>query len=129
MNERTILIADKSRKARQQLAELFQKSNYVVETTGSAAYLIYRVLQPGQPIILLGNRFEEKIEVADLIALLKACNRSLNIILVSDEDSLLSLRKARQEGIFYHSLKPISHADNDELRSVVECAFNRLQAT
>ena len=127
MFERTILIADKSRKSRQQLAELFQDSHYTVETTGSAAYLIYRVLQHQQPIILLGNRFEEKIEVSDLIALLKACNRSLNIILVSDEDSLLSLRKARQEGIFYHSLKPISHADNEELRSVVECAFSRLQ--
>jgi DNA-binding NtrC family response regulator len=127
MFERTILIADKNRKARQQLAELFQDSMYAVETTGSAAYLIYRVLQHQQPIILLGNRFEEKIEVADLIALLKACNRDLNIILVSDEDSLLSLRKARQEGIFYHSLKPISHEDNEELRLVVECAFNRLQ--
>ena len=127
MNEHTILIADKSRKERQKLAELFVESNYVVETTGSAANLIYRVLQHQQPIVLLGNRFEEKIEVADLIALLKACNRSLNIILVSDEDSLLSLRKAREEGIFYHALKPISHEDNEELRSVVECAFSRLQ--
>lgn len=126
--ERTIFIADKSRKARQQLADLFVQSNYQVETTGSAAYLIYRVLQYQQAIVLLGNRFEEKIEVADLIALLKACNHDLNIILVSDEDSLLSLRKAREEGIFYHSLKPISHADNEELRSVVECAFgSRLQ--
>ena len=127
MNEHTILIADKSRKSRQQLAELFQGTNYQVETTGSAAYLIYTVLQHHQPIVLLGNRFEEKIEVADLIALLKACNRSLNIILVSDEDSLWSLRKARQEGIFYHSLKPICHEDNEELRSVVECAFSQLQ--
>ncbi len=127
MTERKILIADKNRKARQQLADLFEESNYQVETTGSAAYLIYRVLQNEQSIVLLGNRFEEKIEVADLIALLKACNRNLNIILVSDEDSLESLRKARQEGIFYHSLKPMNQEDNEELRSVVECAFSSFQ--
>jgi DNA-binding NtrC family response regulator len=126
MNARKILIADKDPAARRKLADFFLESNYQVETTGSAAYVVARIIQKQQPIVLLGSRFEEKISAADVISLLRECNKELRIILVSDEDSPEMLRKVREEGIFYHALTPQSREDNEELRSVVECAVSAL---
>ena len=126
MNARKILIADKNPAARQRLADFFKESNYQVETTGSAAYVIARIIQKQQPIVLLGSKFEEKISTADVISLLRECNKELRIILVSDENSPEMLRRVRQEGIFYHALTPQNREDNEELRSVVECASGAL---
>ena len=126
MNARKILIADKDPAARQKLADFFLESNFQVETTGSAAYVVARIIQKQQPIVLLGSRFEEKISAADVISLLRGCNKELRIILVSDENSPEMLRKVREEGIFYHALTPQNRQDNEELRSVVECAVGAL---
>ena len=123
MYARKILIVDKDPQARQQLAEFFKASNYQVETTGSAAYLVAHIVQKNQPIILLGSCFEEKISVAEVVSLVSGCNKNLNIILVSDENSPEKLRKIREMGIFYHALKPQNNKDKEELRSVVECAI------
>jgi len=126
MKARKILIVDKDPKARQQLADFFEESNYQVDTSGSAAYLVAHIIQKHQPIVLLGSSFEEKISPAEVVSLLRECNRNLNIILISDENSPEMLRKVREKGIFYHALKPQSREDNEELRSVVECAAGDL---
>ena len=126
MKARKILIVDKDPKARQQLADFFQESNYQVDTSGSAAYLVAHIIQKHQPIVLLGSSFEEKISAAEVVSLLRECNKNLNIILISDENSPEMLRRVREKGIFYHALKPHSREDNEELRSVVECAVGDL---
>lgn len=128
MKARKILIVDKDPKARKKLAEFFQESNYQVDTTGSAAYVVAHIVQKNQPIVLLGSKFEEKISAADVISLLRECNKKLSIILISDENSPEMLRRIREEGIFYHALKPHNREDNEELRSVVECAVGGLGA-
>lgn len=128
MKARKILIVDKDPVARQKLADFFQESNYQVDTSGSAAYLVAHIIQKHQPIVLLGSQFEEKISVAEVVGLLHQCNKSLNIILISDENSPEMLRRIREKGIFYHALKPQNQADNEELRSVVECAVGDLGA-
>lgn len=128
MLARKILIVDKDPAARQKLADFFQESNYQVETTGSAAYVVARIIQKNEPIVLLGSQFEEKISTADVISLLRECNKGLRIILISDENSPEMLRRIREEGIFYHALKPHNREDNEELRSVVECAVGGLDA-
>ncbi len=126
MKARKILIVDKDPKARQQLADFFEESNYQVDTSGSAAYLVAHIIQKHQPIVLLGSSFEEKISPAEVVSLLRECNKNLNIILVSDENSPEMLRRVREKGIFYHALKPQSREDKEELRSVVECAVGDL---
>lgn len=126
MKARKILIVDKDPVARQQLADFFKESNYQVDTSGSAAFLVAHIIKKNQPIVLLGSSFEEKISPAEVIGLLRECNKTLNIILISDENSPEMLRKVREKGIFYHALKPHSREDNEELRSVVECAVGEL---
>ena len=78
-------------------------------------------------LVILGDAFEEKIASVDVIALMRKCNKNLKIILISDDSSLETLRRIRKDGIFYHALKPHDSEDNEELRSVVECAVEGFQ--
>lgn len=122
MKARKILIADRDARARKEMAAFFENSHFDVETTASAAYAIAKIVQKQEPIVILGDSFEEKIASVDVIALMRKCNKNLKIILVSDDSSLETLKRIREDGIFYHALKPHSLEDNEELRSVVECA-------
>ncbi|HKL48691.1 MAG TPA: response regulator [Desulfuromonadales bacterium] len=123
MTERRILIADKDPETRQRMADLFAETGIPVETTGSATRVLSDILQQQSPLVLLGAEFDENVAAADLIRLLKNCNRHLSIILIANNASLPSVRKFRQEGIFYHALKPVSSEDEEEICSAVECAF------
>jgi len=120
LKARKILIADNDNAARQQLANFFENSHYEVETTASAAYAIAKIVQKNEPIVILGDSFEEKIASADVIALMRKSNKNLRIILVSDDSSLETLSSIREDGVFYHALKPHNQADNEELRCAVE---------
>ena len=127
MKARKILIADKDSAARGKLAQFFENSHFEVETTASAAYAIAKIVQKNEPIVILGDSFEEKIASVDVIALMRKCNNNLRIILVSDDSSLETLRRIREDGIFFHALKPHNQEDNEELRSAVECAVESFQ--
>lgn len=125
MDEKVILIADKDNESRKQVADFFRKEGYQVETTDSAVHVLCTILEKHTPVVLLTNDFDQKVGSGDLIQLLKQCNRSLAIILVADEVPLPLVRKLRQEGIFYHALKPSSGMDQEEIRLAVECAFDK----
>lgn len=129
MYARKVLIVNRDAAARKQMADFFKNSNYDVETTDSAAYAIAHIVRKHQPIVILGDTFEEEISSVDVIALMRKCNKNLRIILVSDDSSLETLRRIREDGIFYHALKPLSQEDNEELMSVVECALGAPQLT
>lgn len=127
MYARKIMIVNRDVSAQKKMAEFFKNSNYDVETTDSAAYAIAQIVRKNQPIVILGDTFEEEISAIDVIALMRRCNRNLRIILVSDDSSLETLRRIRKDGIFYHALKPVNEQDNEELMSVVECALGGAQ--
>ena len=117
-----LLIADKDIKARKQMAEIFEEGDYQIIAAQSVDVVLRDVLKGDAKVILLGSEFDD-LPAKELIPLLKSCNKDLTIILVSDEESLPLIRKFRREGIFYHSLKPVSQEDRDELRLAVKCAF------
>lgn len=127
MRARKILIADRNVKARRDLEEFFKNSHFEVDVTGSAAYAIAKIVKNQEPIVILGDAFEESISSIDVIALMRRCNKNLKIILISDDSSLATLRRIREGGIFYHALRPHNNEDNEELRSVVECAVDGFQ--
>jgi len=127
MKTRKILIADRDKAAREELADFFENSHYEVETTASAAYAIAKIVQKKEPIVILGDSFEEEIASVDVIALMRKSNKNLRIILVSADSSQENLRLIREEGIFYHALKQHNQEDNEELRFVVESAFEPFQ--
>ena len=122
MQESGILIVDEDIECRTQMADMFIKDGYRVTATNSIASALYDILKKTVQVVLLGTKFEE-FTAADIIPLLKKCNRKLTIIVVSANTSLPLIRKMRSEGIFYHALKPVDVEDHEEIRLVVHCAF------
>ena len=125
---RKILIADKDKVAQQQLADFFDDSHFEVETTASAAYAIAKIVQKKEPIVILGDSFEETISSSDVIALMRKSNKNLRIILLSDDSSLATLNSIREDGILSHSLKSQEQEENEGLHSTVKCAVEGYQA-
>jgi DNA-binding NtrC family response regulator len=119
-----LLIADQDVDSRKQMAELFIEAGYNVIVTNSAANALNGILKKTAQVVILGSGFDD-LTAADLIPLLKSCNRKLSIILLTNDTSLPLIRKLRSEGIFYHALKPVSGEDREEIRQVVQCAFQK----
>jgi FixJ family two-component response regulator len=85
--------------------------------------VICNILKKKTPVVLLGSDFDKKVGLIELVQLLKKCNRHLAVILVSDESSLPMVRQIREEGVFYHALRPVTSEDHEEIRQVVDCAL------
>lgn len=117
-----LLIADRDDDSRKQMAEIFGPGEYQVIEADTVDVVLHEVLKRDVRVVLLGSEFDG-LPARDLIPLLKKCRKDLTIILVSNDESLPLIRRFRREGIFYHSLKPISEDDREELRQVVQCAF------
>jgi FixJ family two-component response regulator len=125
MDKREIILADTDSEIRGEMADIFRRNGYQVETTDSAAHVVCTVLEKRVPVVLLGSDFDKKIALNEMIRLLKNCNRHLTIILVSNEESLPRIRSIRQEGIFYHALKPNNREQVEEICQAIECAFSK----
>ena len=123
-----LLIADQDVECRKKMAEVLIEAGYNVIVTNSAANALDGILKKTAQVVLLGSEFDE-MTAADMIPLLKQCNRNLTIILVTSDTSLPLIRKLRNEGIFYHALKPVNSADKEEIRQAVKCAFDNLKHT
>jgi DNA-binding NtrC family response regulator len=123
MIEQGILVADKDTAFLKEVADHFSDAGYHVETTNSAVRVISNILNKQTPVVLLGSDFDKKINLLELVRLLKKCNRHLAVILVSDEASLPIVKRIRQEGIFYYALRPVTPEDTNEIDQAVECAL------
>jgi FixJ family two-component response regulator len=123
-----LLIADKDAAARKQMASLLIEAGYDVTVTDSAAKAIRGVLKKTAPVILLGTELDE-FTYAEIVPLLKQCNRKVMIILIADDAPLPLIRKVRKEGIFYHALRPAEPEDEEEIKQVVKCAMDSLTRT
>lgn len=123
MKEQGILVADKDTAFLREVADHFSDAGYHVETTNSAVRVISNILKKQTPVVLLGSDFDKKINLLELVRLLKKCNRNLAVILVSDESSLPIVKRIRQEGIFYYALRPVTPEDTNEIKQAVECAL------
>ena len=120
-----LLIADKDAEARRQMADLLIEGGYDVIVTNSATKAIQGVLNKSAQVLLLGSELEE-FTSAELVPLLKKCNRNVLIILVADNTPLPVIRKMRKEGIFYHALCPDDAEGEEEIRQAVKCAVASL---
>jgi len=129
MVDRAIIIADTDAKFRSRMADFFRDEGYQVGTATTPDEVLARVLENQAAVLLLDSGFGGKVSSSELIHLLKKCNRHLHIIMVSETMSLSQARQVRQEGIFYHALKPETAADTNELWQAVACAIERHRAS
>jgi len=121
-----LLIVDEDIDCRKQMASMFIEFGYNVIVTNSVESALAGILKKTAQVVLLGTKFDE-LTAAELIPILKQCNRKLTIILVAADTSLPLIRKLRSEGIFYHALKPVNAEDREEIRLAVQCAFESVR--
>jgi len=119
---RTVIIADKDLENREKISSLLGGTDFTVAAAGTVVEVLRDVLEKDASVILLGSEFDDR-PARDLLPLFRQLNRKLTIILVSNEESIPLLRRFRREGIFYHSLKPRTAEDREELLRAVRCAF------
>jgi DNA-binding NtrC family response regulator len=120
-----ILIMDENKGNLKQLAELFSEEGYQVTLTDSVASAVGGILKKTAQVVVLGSKCDD-LMAADLVPLMRQCNKNLPIILIAADTSLALLRRLRCEGIFYHALGPVDKAGREEIRQAVHCAFANL---
>lgn len=111
MEEKGILVADKDTRFLRQVADYFECSGYDVEITESTVHILCNILKKHTPVVILGSDFDKRIDLVQMIHLLKKCNRHLAVILVSDESSLPQVRRMRHDGIFHHAVRSVTDSD------------------
>lgn len=127
MEMQSILVADKDTAFLRDISCSLSGAGYQVETTCSTVDVISNILKKKTPVVMLGSDFDDKVNLIDLVRLLKKCNQHLAVILVSDNASLPVVQKIRKEGIFYYALRPIDADDRDEIKQAAICAIKAVE--
>jgi len=122
MKSKSILIAYPDESLNKFLSTFFQDHGYRVETTSIISQILRRIRKESIQVILLNDEIEG-VRACDLIPLLKK-SRKVQVIVISSEQSLESVKRLRGAGIFYHAMKPM---DLEEIRSAVESAFKKIE--
>ena len=123
MKSKTILAAYQDDLWARSLAAFFHGMGYRVETTKVMSEMIRRIRKGNIQVILIDDEIEG-VKACDLVPLLKNINPKIQIIVISSEESIGSVKRLRGAGIFYQAMKPV---DLGEVKSAVECAFEKIQ--
>jgi DNA-binding NtrC family response regulator len=123
MQNKKILIAYQDDLWVRSLTTYFHGRGYRVETAKVLSEMIRKVQKNHFEVLLLDDEIEG-LKACDVVSLLKKVNSKIQVIMISSEESLSLVRRLRGAGIFYQAMKP---ADMEEIRSAVECAFEKIE--
>ncbi len=123
MKSRTILIAYQDDLWTRSLATFFQNMRYRVDTARLMSEMIRRVRKGNIHVVLIDDEIEG-VKACDVIPVLKNIDPKIQVIVISSEESVALAKRLRGAGIFYQAMKPI---DLGEIRSAVECAFEKVE--
>jgi len=123
MKSKTILIAYQDDLWTRSLSTFFHGIGYKVEATKVMSEMIRRIRKGNIHVILIDDEIEG-VKACDVVPLLKNINSKIQIIVISSEESIGLVKRLRGAGIFYQAMKPV---DLSEVKSAVECAFEKIQ--
>lgn len=123
MKSKTILIALEDDLDVKSLSAFFHGNGYRIEVSRSVSDAIRKIRKGNINVILLDDQIEG-VKACDIVPLFKRINTKIQIIVISGEESFSFVKRLRDEGIFYHALKPI---DLEEIQSAVRCAFEKIK--
>jgi DNA-binding NtrC family response regulator len=123
MKSKTILIAYQDDQWARSLSNSFHGMGYKVEKVKMVSEMIRKVRKGNIHVVLLDDEMEG-VRACDLVPLFKKIDEKIQIIVVSSEVSLGLVKRLRGAGIFYQAMKPV---DLNEIRSAVECAFEKIE--
>lgn len=122
MKSKGILIAYQDDFWIRSLSTFLHGLSYKIETARTVSEMIRKVRKSQSSVILLDEEMEG-VKAFDLAPLLKKINEKSQVIVISSDASLGQAKRLREAGIFYHAIKPV---DLEEIRSAVECAFEKI---
>ena len=123
MKSKTILIAYQDDLLVKSLSTFLHGIGYKVETAKMVSETIRKVRNGKVNVVLLDDEIES-VEACDIVPLLKKMNDKIQVIGISSEASIGVVKRLRGAGIFYQAMKPV---DLEEIRSAVECAFEKIE--
>jgi len=123
MKAKTILIAYQDDLGTRSLSTFFHGIGYKVETTKVMSEMIRKIRKGNIQVILIDDEIEG-VKACDVVPLLKNINSKIQIIVISSEESIGSVKRLRGAGIFYQAMKPF---DLREVKAAVECAFGKIE--
>jgi DNA-binding NtrC family response regulator len=123
MGSETILMIYQDELWARSLATFFHGLGYRVETARLVSEMIRKVRSGGTQVVLLDEEIEG-VRACDLVPLIKKIDPGIQVIVITSEEPLGWVRRLRGAGIFYQAMKP---ADMEELKSAVECAFEKIE--
>jgi DNA-binding NtrC family response regulator len=123
MEERSILIADQNTSFLSEIAYFFKGAGYAVSTTNSAVSVVCDILKKHIPVLLLGEDFDKKIGLSQLLQVLTKCNRHLDVIMVSGEEALPMERTVEREETSADILRSVTENDEEETKPAGDCTF------
>lgn len=123
MRSKTILVVYQDELWARSLSTFFHGIGYRVETARVVSEMIRRARGGEIHVILLDEEIEG-VKACDLVPLLKKIDFGIQVIVITAEESLGLVKRLRGAGIFYQAMKPV---DMEELRSAVECAFEKIE--
>jgi DNA-binding NtrC family response regulator len=103
------------------LSNFFHGLGYRVEIAKLISDIIRGIRNGKVHVILLDDEIEG-VKASDLVPIIKKIHPKMQVIVISSEESIRIAKRLRSAGIFYQAMKPV---DLKEIRSVVECAFEK----
>ncbi len=124
MKSKTILIAYEDDLWTRSLSTFFHGIGYRVETAKMVSDIIRKIRKGNIQVALLDDEIEG-VKACDLVPLFKRIGDKIQVIVISSEGVSLGLvKRLRGAGIFYQAMKPV---DLEEIKSAVECAFEKIE--
>ena len=123
MKSKTIFIAYQDNLWARSLSTHFHSLGYRVEIAKWLSDMIRRIRNGKIHVILLDDEIEG-VKACDIVPIFKKINPRIQVIVISSEESIGSVKRLRGAGIFYQAMKPV---DLEEIRSAVECAFEKVE--
>ena len=106
MKSKTILIAYQDDLGNRSLSTFFHGMGYKVEKTKVMSEMIRRIRKGDIQVILIDDEIEG-VKACDVVPLLKNINPKIQVIVISSEESIGSVKRLRGAGIFYQAMKPV----------------------
>jgi two-component system OmpR family response regulator len=116
---KTILIIDKDGEMRKGLSNELAKEGYKVEIAQKLSEVLEKTLISRTSLIVVDLQ-TVNIPGCETISMIKKFANSIPIITITDDDSIETERKVRQEGVFFYFVKPFSPED---MKAVINSAI------
>lgn len=117
MEKKRVLIVDNDIGFREFLTTELSKDGYEVQIVQRLGDVLEKVLASQASLIITNLQALPNYEA---IAMIKKINKNIPIITITDDDSIETERKVRQEGVFFYFVKPFTIED---MKTVISSAL------